>query len=384
MMRKPIPFIIFIFLIAFLINTTYGFPWMAGNNSTAQTGNITQSGQANRVLLNTTQSDQDIRLLQHLIEVDAVQLQSQNKLFVRETLIFRNTGTENFSGFLRTWVPDKAQDIKLARSEMMTGGGVEPLPFDQNGNIISWQDFIEKNSALPDLYEIEYTLGQEPKGTFSQVEKYSKMLTYPTLINYQYVPSSDLPPLILIITKPEGSSVTLTDENENKITPADVSEEGNSVTDRFISPQFTELNIEFSISSITPAQLAGYVIIGLLILLALSYPVIRKRSEKLQALEGKIRSSLKREEAQESGEEAALETVEETAEETGGAVEEDTELEGKTRDELETMKNEMLSKLGEVDKDYESGNLLDEEYEELRKPYQQKIERITRKIERFG
>lgn len=41
----------------------------------------------------------------------------------------------------------------------------------------------------------------------------------------------------------------------------------------------------------------------------------------------------------------------------------------------------MLSKVGELDKEYKSGNLLDEEYEELRKPYQEKIEKINRRIE---
>lgn len=43
----------------------------------------------------------------------------------------------------------------------------------------------------------------------------------------------------------------------------------------------------------------------------------------------------------------------------------------------------MLSKLSELDKEYESGNLLDEEYEELRKSYQDKAERITKRIEQL-
>ncbi|MCZ7393292.1 MAG: hypothetical protein ABOK23_11625 [Candidatus Methanoperedens sp.] len=395
-MRKLTQFIVSIFLITFLINTTYGFPVMVNNNSNAQPGNITQFGQANRVLLNTTQSDQDIRLLQHLIEVDAVQFQSENKSYVRETLIFKNAGTQNFSGSLRTWVPDGAEIIKrndtgeIAKNEMTTGTTTDYLPIIQNGNVVSWHDDIETNS-LASFYIIEYLVTAKPEVTLNKTLAYTKMLTYPTLINYQYVPSQDMPPLVLIITKPNGSSVNLTDENGNDISPSDVTEQGNTVTNRFYEPRFKELNIEISKQSITqvvskpvitPAQLAGYVIIGLLILLALSYPVIRKRSEKLQALEGKIKSSLKREKAQESEEEAALETVEKTIE--GEAVEEDTGLEGKTRDELLSLKNEILSKLGELDKDYESGNLLDEEYEELRKPYQEKIQRITGRIKRSG
>ena len=384
-MKKSIHYTIPIFLIIFLINPAFGFAGMTANESTAQLD-----------MNNITESDQDIVLVQHLIEVDAVQLQSQNKLLVRETLIFRNTGTKNFSGFLRTWVPDEARDIKLARSEMMTGGGFEPLPFVQNGSIISWQDFVEKNSRLPFLYVIEYTLGQEPKGTFSQIEKYSKKLTYSPLINYTYIQRPELPAIVLKITKPEGSLITLTDENRNKISPSEASEEGNSVMDRFYSFQFNELNIEISKSTITPAGIAGYVIIGLLIILVLSYPLIRTKSEKIQALEGKIRNSLKREETEEIYEEAAEEIGEETVEEEATSVAqaeaeeeispaaEDTELEEKTREELLNLKTEMLSKLGELDKEYESGNLLDEEYDELRTSYQQKVEKITRRLEQPG
>ncbi len=35
----------------------------------------------------------------------------------------------------------------------------------------------------------------------------------------------------------------------------------------------------------------------------------------------------------------------------------------------------------ELEKEYKSGNLIDEEYEELRKLYKEKIERINRRIE---
>lgn len=387
-MREQTQFIVLIFLIAFLTSTTYGFPWMAGNDSIAQTGNITQPIQAATVLLNTTQSDQDIRLLQHLIEVDAVQFQSENKLYVRETLIFKNVGIQNFSGALRTWVPDGAEIIKrnntgeIAKEEMTSGTTTDYLRIVQNGNIVSWHDDIETNT-LASLYIIEYIVMAKPEGRLTKTQVYTKMLTYPTLINYQYMQSSDIPPIVLIITKPQGSSVTLRDENGNKISPSDVSEQGNTITDKFSSVQFQELHIEFSVSAIPPAQITVYVTIGLLIVLALSYPFLRKRSGRLQALEGKIKNALKREEAQESREEASLKTVEETIEENGEADKEDTEFEGKTRDELLNLKNEMLSKLGELIKEYESGNLLDEEYEELRKPYQEKIERITRRIEKL-
>ncbi len=351
-MKKTMQYLIPVLLITFLINAAYGFPGMT-NNSTAQPV-------APPDLNNTTQSDQDIVMVQHLIELDAIQLQSENRLFVRETLIFRNTGTKNFSGSLRTWVQDGAQDINLGKSEMMAEGIFEPVPFDQNGNIISWQDFVEQNSALPLLYVIEYNI----TGT-----SYSKKLTVPALINYKYGQRTDLPALVLKVTKPDNGAVAILDENRNKIAPSETSEEGNSATYRFYSPQFKEINIEFSKSAVTPSAIGIYAALGILILLVLSYPIVRKKSERLRAVEDKVRNSLKQ-----KPEEATKEPTK------GSEVADDKELMGKTRDELENKKNELISKIDKLDRDYASGDLLDEEYEELRNSYREKLEKITKKI----
>jgi len=94
---------------------------------------------------------------------------------------------------------------------------------------------------------------------------------------------------------------------------------------------------------------------------------------------------LKREEPEEIEEEveeaaAAEEAVPEPETEEAAPAEEDVELEGKTTEELENLKAEALSKLDELHKEYQSGNLLDEEYEELRAAYEQKVEKITRKL----
>lgn len=370
-----------VFLIMVLINTAYGFPpEMTSNKSTVQTGpdNTTQ-------LNDTTQSDQDIQLLQHLIEVDAVQFESQNRLDIHETLIFKNNGIKNFSGTLRTWVPDGASGIKAERRNMMDGTLEYGLQMIQNGNIISWQDKIITKS-LPPLYALGYMLPAEPQGGLTKSISYSKKLTYPTLINYKYEgkPESGLPAIILKIRKPEGSSIILQDENRNDINPEDVSELDGSILYKFTSPQFKELNIEITKSAITPAGIAGYAVLGILILLALSYPVMRKKSEKLQAIEEKIKGSFKREREEVSEEpvEESVEEPEEDIEAVPGAPPADGadygELAGKTREELESEKNEILSRISELDKDYSSGNLMDEEYEELRNTYRQRLEKMDK------
>lgn len=377
--RNIVPAIISAFLILILMNAAYGFAGMATNKSTEGTAANISAEQPD--LNNVTQSDQDIQLLQHLIEVDAVQFESQKRLYVRETLIFKNIGQKDFSGTLRTWIPDGLDEAKVSRVEMMMDVIPEPIESRINGNILSWQDFIRANDPLPNLYIVEYMFLAEPEGTLTKSLVYTKKLAYPTLINYQYAGKPGLPSIVLKITKPDDSTITLFDENRDRLAPQDESMEGNSVIDRFDLPQFKELNIELSRPAVAPAGIAGYAVLGLLILLALSYPVIRKKSDKLQAMEGKIGGIFRRDQEEVNREEAEPEEDTEALQESA-AGEDDTELSGKTRDELESEKSEILSKLGELDKDYSSGNLLDEAYEELRNPYRKRLENIDRVLEK--
>jgi hypothetical protein len=122
-------YVISIFLVTFLISTVYGFPGMVANKSTVQTSQN-----------NSTQSDQDIQLLQHLIEIDTIQFESQNRLYVRETLTFKNIGTQNFSGTLRTWVPDDAENISVGRTEMMANA-------EREYNKLAGQHWCKRSSS---------------------------------------------------------------------------------------------------------------------------------------------------------------------------------------------------------------------------------------------
>ncbi|HEY9206959.1 MAG TPA: hypothetical protein VIO58_13685 [Candidatus Methanoperedens sp.] len=361
-------------LIIFFVNPAFGFKGMTSNNTTAQTNNATQN------LGNFTQSDRDIVLIIHLIEIDTVQLKSENKLLVRETLVFKNTGTENFFGQLRTWVPDGTEKISISRNYMMNGTFQYALTPSLNENILSWQDSIEANTPLSPLYTLEYAVAAESGGA----KHFSKMLAS-TWINKQ---SNNI---LLKVTTNEGESITVTDENGNSISGSGSSKvEGNSTMYAWEAPVFKELNIEISKPAVSPATIAGYVIIGAVILLVLLYPVLRKRSGKLQSIEEKLRNSLKREH-RETGEEEIEESTEaivssEIPEEVGEepVVEEDDEFQKMTKDELEIKKTELISKLSKLDNDYASGDLLDEDYEEQRESYQKQVKKIKRKIEKLG
>ena len=344
-----------------MTNPVFGFPGMGENTSGATMGNLTQNGQEIIDPANTTQSDQNIVLVTHLIEIDAAQLEVKNQIFVRETLIFKNIGDKNFNGILRMWVPDGIEGLNVGKVAMVMGSSGEQLNAIQDGNIISWNDSIKINDPLPPLYAVEYVVSAEPAGTLSKSKFFLKKIVYPTLINK--VPLS----FLLKITKGSAETITLKDERGSIISaPGKSMEEDDSVLYSWETPQFKEINIELSKSAIDLSQIAIYLIIGLFIVLVLAYPVIRKKSPKLMEFEGRIRNSLKRgsDEQQEHEEEVSEEEISEE------------QLEGKAND---AEKTELAAKLEELETDYASGNLIDEEYEELRNSYQEQLKKIKRR-----
>lgn len=389
-MKKINTFIILVLVIALLTNPVFGYAGMGGNNS-GTIGNNTQIAQENIDLANATQSDQNIEISSHLIEVESNRPELTDKLYVRETIVFRNAGTKPFSGALKTWVPDGVEDIKVMKAQMMTETGGQPIVIEKNGNIISWQEYLVPNNVP--MYVVEYILPAEPRGTITKSKYYSKKLLIPTYINYKYLPTPGYMVFILKVSKSQDNSITLLDENGNKIIAEDVNEEGNSILSRFAEIKFKELNIEISKPPVNSSQIPIYLIILLSIVLVLAYPIIRKKSPKLQEIEGKIKNSLKREpeseekqgtyeegfEDEASDQEDSEEEPEEIEEEESAP--EDKDLSGKSKNELETEKNELLSKLEKVEKDYASGDLIDEEYEELRNSFQKRLKKIERRIE---
>ncbi|MGZ6540127.1 MAG: hypothetical protein ACXVEB_17260 [Bacteroidia bacterium] len=385
-MKNITKIIISTFLVILLINGALGFPGMGGN-SNATNSNITNitnipldTQNISQIdLNNTTSSDQDIVLVQHLIEVDAAQLKAENKLLIRETLIFRNIGTKDFFGDLRTWIPDGSEGVIVARSEMMTGGGNVPINFSQNGNIISWKDYVEKNSSLPFLYALEYTV-QQKAGT-SNAEIYTKKLAVPTLTSYRYVENPNIGSA-LVVKITAGNTVQFTDENGNKIAATDVNETAGIF--RFSSPKFNEINVEISSSPLSTSasqSYAPYIVIGILIILALLYPYIKK---KLKSENGKGKGTSKTSEKNRTKETKINKTENiEKSSEAGSAVS-SGKYEGKKVNELLDIKKQLLSRIKDLEQKYEAGDLLDEDYEDKRKSYQDNLKEIEEKLKKMG
>lgn len=337
-----ITLIALILLLVALITPAYGY---------AELANLTD----------TTTSDKDIILSQHLIELDTVLL--DNNLTLKETLVFKNTGEQNFSGSLSIWVPDDAVNTVVAKVEMMTESTPISLPATlkkvQNGNIISWSSSIQKNSSLPPMYIVVYQVpGKE----------YSKIFLYPTETKQ---PTNSI---VLKLTLNKGETASITDGSGNRITTsASIKEDpdANSILYGWDAPQFTEVKVEITKPPIVAPSgfdnLGIYFALGILILAVLSYPFLRTKSTGLQEFEDRLKKSFKKVE-QEKEEIKAVPPSEKIAgsnEEIGS---------------LEKEKSELLSKLAALDKKYASGDLMDEEYDELREPYKKRLKEIEKLI----
>lgn len=364
-------------MIILMANLAFAFAGMGlnANNTTISQGfnNSIRKMDIN----NSTQSDQDIMMVQHLIELDTNRMKAQNSLFVRETLIFRNTGARDFFGNLRTWVPDSSENISAARSEMMTGGELVPVPHSKNGNIISWEDYIEKNSSLPFMYNIEY---QVKRDSASRVEKFSKKFAVPTYISYKYGGRPDLLALVIKVTKQAGSSVQFFDENGNMVKATEIDEPGGIY--RFSSPQFKEIDVEISESEGTSSGVQNYnqyiipvIIIGILIVLVLFYPQIKKKL----GIEDKGEEE---DEETESGSEI-IEDEESSELETMDTEIDPSKYSGKNIDELNSIKKDLNSKINDLDNEYESGNLLDEEYDDKKRSYTDELRKIENELKKM-
>jgi hypothetical protein len=267
-------------------------------------------------------------------------------------------------------LPEGSEKIVVSKSEMMTGGGLTPLEFNKTGNVLSWKDYVEKNSTLPLIYAVEYTVAMKP-GASSIAGTFSKKLADSTLINYRYIEKPGLPALVVKITKPQESSIKIFDENRDEITPGEVNETGDII--RFSSPQFKELNIELSTSSAIPAEKKNntmvYLILGILILLVLLYPYISKK--------------LKREESDKTlkvtSSSYAGKAKEERSRSGNNSVRSEKELKGNSDTENDPLRKELGLKLKELETKYKSGDLLDEEYEDEKNAIQNKLKSMNKR-----
>ena len=385
--RNSVLFIsVFVILaLLFSLSTASAYAYMAdnGSNSTSTIEVTTSSYGANVVII------------QHLIEID--QVTYPGYLRVVETIIYKNLGTENYSGPVYTYVQDGAFNVAVAKMEMATGGGkntVETFPVSEN--VVGWNDIIMLGPGMAPMYQIEYMIPSEPTGKTTESVTFTKKLKYPTNVNYIYMPITGMPALVVKLEKSDGMKTTVLDIDGSKIDADFFEESGNSETYNWFQPLFVDISFELSKSNPAGSDITLYLIILLVIIAVIGYPVLRGRSPAIKGLEGKLGSVLPKKqdegiylEEEEFEEEQDIEDDPE-AEEDEVEVEEETsrqpsleinDIENLSLDELRTAKHAISNVIIKLDEDHVSGIISEDEYNDIRDNYKEKAKDIMIRID---
>ncbi len=334
----------------------------------------------------------DVIMLQHLIEVD--QISNPGYLKVGETLVLKNIGTGNYTGPLYAWLPDGAFNVGLAKLEMTSGGQIRPLDvFIVNDNVIGWNDTILAGSVMTPMYRLQYMVPAEPAGKMTESVTFTKKLKYPTNVNYDYIPSTGMPVLVVKLVKSDDMTTSIVNEDGSKIEADFIDVIEGSKTYSWMQPQFVEVSFVLNRSSIDQSDVSLYLLLLLVIILVIGIPILRGKTPSVKGLKEKTSKSGPTEEDEDIYLEQEDEEYDEEFDEdveTGEDVEESVsaasvlntkDLESFDIDELKSTKKALLKVLTELDGDYADGALSEEEYNSIRGKYKQKVIGIMKQID---
>lgn len=384
----------------FSLSTASAYPDMAinGSNSTSTPEVTTPSYGANVVII------------QHLIEVDQVTYPGYFR--VVETIIYKNLGTENYSGPVYTYVQDGAFNIAVSRQVMATGGGKTTIEAIQVGeNVVGWNDIILSGPGMAPMYQIEYMVPTEPTGKTTESVTFTKKLKYPTNVNYIYMPITGMRSLVVKLVKSDGMKTTVLDNDGSKINADFFEESGNLETYYWDQPLFVEISFELSKSNMVGSDTTLYLLILLVIIVVIGYPVLRGKSPAIKELEEKLGNVLPKKqddeiylEEEEFEDDEEIEDdlefdddeyrVDEEIEEDMEAEEDEVkgetsrqpslemnDIEALSLNELRTVKQAIFNVLHKLDEDYVSGIISEDEYNDIRNNYREKAKDIMIRID---
>jgi len=357
-----------IFLLTF--STVSAYPEMAENGNAADSIN-SMGG-------NPTYSyGTDIVMMQHLIEID--QVSYDGYIRIAETLVIRNSGTENYTGPIYAWIPDEAFEVNIALLEMTMSGQINLIEYSMVENVVSWNGTVLAGSNMPPMYRLEYKV---PKASIDTISV-TKKLKYPTLVNYNYLPSPGMPALVIKVMKSDEAETSFTNGAGNKIEADSVEILEDSRTYNWALPLFEEITIKSDNPGAGSSDITLYLLIVLVIILIIGYPVLRGKSTSLKNLEEKLAAVIPEKQDDEiywdkedDDDEEDIGKTSSTKSILDGADIKDFDL-----DQLRSAKKSMLNILLKLDEDYSNGNLSEEEYNRIRSDNKDKAIEILRQID---
>jgi hypothetical protein len=331
----------------------YAFAHYASNNST---------GNSTGMMGNTSISSNvvEIIIVQHLIEVD--HLKNEGYLTVSETIIFRNVGTQNYTGPIYTWLQDDAFNLVVTKNTMaMDSQGIAITSFQVDDNIIGWDDSIQSSMGMPSMYHLEYMVPVDPDMEKEGSIDFIKKITVPPTVNYNYVPMTGMYALVINTIQMENTGITITDGDGVEIEPDLVEGANNLKKYNWVSPSFDQICIEISESKSGGSSTILYAGIILVIIGVVGYFLLKRNGQK----EEKVKHE---------GEDAAQYNNEEE-------VLTEKDIKNYSLNELKTAKKAVSRVLRELDDDFSSSIISEDEYDTIRSNYKKKAVDIIKRIE---
>ncbi|MCG7850256.1 MAG: hypothetical protein MIO93_13935, partial [ANME-2 cluster archaeon] len=319
----------------------------------------------------------DVVIVQHFIEVD--QVSNPGYLKVTEIIVFKNIGTENYTGPIFSCVPDGVFNEGMIKLRMSANiSGIPLNVFFVDDNVIGWNDTILAGSVMPPRYQLQYMVPAEPAGKMTESVTFTKKLKYPTNVNYDYIPSTGMPVLVVKLVKSDDITTSIVNEDGSKIEADFIDVIEGSKTYNWMQPQFVEVSFVLNRSSIDQSDVSLYLLLLLVILLVIGIPILRGKNPSAKSSEEKTSKVGPTSEDEDIYLEQEDEEYDEEFDEdieTGEGIEEsvsdvpalnEEDVKSFDIDELKSAKNALFKVLSELDEDYADGALSEEEYNSIR------------------
>ena len=281
-----------------------------------------------------------------------------------ETIVFRNSGDENHTEDLCVTVPRDAEIMRVWKMghQIMNASSI-PVQYEHDGETLCWNTTIAPGSMA--MYSITYAAPITESGEFVK-NLDPAVMKYP-IASFRLNVSAD-------------GSIKLTDENDAAIKQDPVEDRaGGALYVWADGVPFKELHVKTSQPQ--PSSMDKWIVYGIiavLILAALSYPIIHVRNNKLREKEGgsklpcascSVRGRDKENEEPRGGDWDEMDEI-------------ITEV-SQTENDLMRKKRAILSVLNKLEEDRDAGAVSDADYKRLSSKYEKQAIAIMKQLDRM-
>ena len=319
----------------------------------------------------------DVTIPQYLIELNYETSGNSTVGVACETIVFRNDGATNRSEDVCVAVPENAEIMQVMKMGHMTDAASAEVAYERDGEILCWNMTLKSGGMA--MYSVRYVVPLGGMGTSDVPDEFVKKLNSPAVANY---PINSL--ILKVNTDIDNMDIKFTDGAGNTLEPDSASpEDDGGVHYVWAGPvAFEELHVVFPQPSQSQPlnRWITYAVIALLLIAALTYPILHIKNNKLRGTDGGL--SCSRCAVCDKGKDGV-----EKEPNAGGDWEEMDEIITELtqpKEELIRKKKAILAVLSKLDEDHDSGEVSDDDYRRLTLNYKDKVIEIIKQLDKMG